>query len=218
MWGIARNVEGLESLASDLPKNSFYYLVADITNKESAQLLMSQMKEIAFVPDCFVFNAAILKEDAVELYDSAIGENVLLTNLQSPLQWISVFLPVLVENKGSFIAINSANAMRPSMRSISYAASKAGLAMAMRSFAVRYKNNSVRFANVYLGPIATHMWEGKRSFLVADVRKAAKAICKFINSGRNVMYYPLLSTTLLRMSMVLSDTFFASLSRFFLKK
>ena len=88
----------------------------------------------------------------------------------------------------------------------------------MRSLRLKYASDGMRFAEVCLGPIDTGMWEGKRGAMVPSARDAADRIASFaLSGGKSILYYPFLSTLLLRLSLCLPDALFASLSSRLLK-
>lgn len=167
-------------------------------------------------PDIIVIAAAVQLNDMENGYDHALGQDVLRTNLEGPLACVEVFLPSFLERgRGSFVALCSTAALRPSTRSTSYAASKAGLEMAWRSLRLRYDQQGIRFALAYLGPIDIGMWEGKKSMLVPTATAAATAIAAFACSRKQTLFYPRISTLLLRLSLPLSDKLASSLARRF---
>ena len=189
-----------------------------MTQEGDLRAMQKQMQERGFVPDAIVLTAGVQQDDMEGAYDHTRGEKVIATNLNGSLACVQVFLPeFLLRRSGSFVAIASTSALRPSRRSASYAASKAGLAMAFRSFRARYSKDGVRFKTVYLGPIQTSMWEGKSRWLVPGASRAAKRIASFITSSSSLLYYPTLSTTLLRVSLWIPDRVFSALSTFLLK-
>lgn len=217
VWGVARRGEQLRTLKPSA-RHAFRWTQADITAGEDRVRIKTEMDAAGFVPDCVVVNAGIQIDDMEESYDHVKGAKVLETNLTGALGCVECFLPpMLARKKGSIVAIASTAAFRPSSRSASYAASKAGLAMAFRAFRLRYANTGIRFAVVYLGPMATQMWEGRRSPLVASVDAAAARIASFLSSNASVLHYPFFSTLLLRLSLVCSDRFFSAATRRLLK-
>jgi short-subunit dehydrogenase len=156
---------------------------------------------------------------SAEGYDMSNAQQIIDVNLLGTLRAFDCVLPTMLSQRnGSLIFISSTASLRPSMISAAYAASKAGISMAVRSLRVRYRHSGVRFATVVLGPIATEMWEGKRSFLIPSKEKAAAAIAKFVFSNRNTLYYPALTTWLLRCTLWLPDSVFSILSTKLLKK
>ena len=203
----------MEQLEKELASPRFFWTQADVTDSASLQEWQEEMRSRSFAPDCLVLNASILRDDLGPSYDHETGKAVLRTNLEGALHCIALFLPAFLERgSGSIIAIGSTAMLRPSVRSAAYAASKAGLALAMRSLRLRYGQQGIRFEQALLGPIDTEMWEGKRGILVPSPSRAARAIAGFISSKRATLYYPRISTALLRASLWLPDAAFASAS------
>jgi short-subunit dehydrogenase len=89
--------------------------------------------------------------------------------------------------------------------------------MAFRCFDLKFASLGVRFRTVILGPMRTEMWEGKENALVPSAQKVAKKIVHFTVSGRTRLFYPFLTTTLLRLSLFLPDRVFALVSARVLK-
>lgn len=219
VWGIARGEEKLRTLAADLPPQRFRWSKGDIATEASLQEWLHAMDAATFVPDCIILNASIQQNDMEASYDHAVGQEVLRINLEGALRCVAAFLPLfLTRRQGSFVAVASTVALRPSVRSASYAASKAGLAMAFRSLRLRYRMEGVRFATVFLGPIATEMWEGGKRWLVPDPGDAAAIVASFAKGSRHTLYYPFLSTFLLRATSCLPDRVFTLCSNALLKK
>lgn len=218
VWGIGRKEDELRILEQELASQRFCWTQADVTDSASLRRWKEAMQQRAFDPDCLILNASVQHDDMLRTYDHAAGTATLRTNLEGPLACIALFLPdFLHKQRGSVIAIGSTVALRPSTRSAAYAASKAGLRAAIRSLRLRYAREGIRFADVVLGPIATEMWEGRRSILVPPPARAAKAIARFVVSECATLHYPPLTTALLRASIFLPDHLFASLSSRLLK-
>lgn len=214
VWGIARSREGLEEIAHD----HFQWTQVDLINENDVRSWENDMASATFQLDVIVLNASVQLDDMENGYDHTKGDTVLQTGLDSPLHIVSLFLPdFLARKSGQFVAIASTAALRPSIRSASYAASKAGLTMAFRTLRLKHRKSGVRFQTVMLGPIQTDMWEGKKSALVPSASSAAAAIAHFVYAPRHIFYYPVFSTWLLRLSLFLPDRIFASLSSIFLK-
>ncbi len=212
VWAVARRAKLLETIKR--PEGAqYFWSQGDVTKREDIEAVHTAMQQQNFTPDCVVLNAGVQKDDMQQSYDHASGSEVIETNLLGILGCVNIFLPAMLKRRGgSLVAIASTAAMRPSLRSASYAASKAGLAMAFRSFRGRYAGEGVQFKTVYLGPIRTEMWEGKKSWLVPDVAAPARRIATFLGSRRATLYTPFLSTLLLRLAAFVPDSLFRAVS------
>lgn len=207
IWGISRAKE------SPFDDKRIQYSYADVRSQESLDRVYQEMQSADFLPDTVILNASILHEDKNDGYDTAAGEETIEINVNGALRCVGLFLPRLLERgRGSFIAVASTSACRPSHRSPSYAASKAAIAMAFRSFRLRFGRRGLAFKIAFLGPVATDMWEGNVSRLVPSPQNAALALAKFCENNRLTLWYPRMSTSLLRMACWMPDTLFERIS------
>ena len=217
VWGIARSESALRALESELQNDRFRASVVDITDATALERWRAQMETEKFGCDVLVLNASIQLDDMGETFNAKNAKDVIDVNLTGTLATIGALFPAIQKSHGRIVAVTSTIALRPSVRSASYAASKAGLRMAMRSLRVTYRKSSMSFGDLCLGPVATDMWEGKRSFLVPSAKTTAMAVAPFIESRRKNLYYPFLTTMLLRLSLWLPDSVFAAVSHRVLK-
>jgi NAD(P)-dependent dehydrogenase (short-subunit alcohol dehydrogenase family) len=217
VWGSARSRDGLEKLKMELPSQ---FSATQVDVRDDAQICgwAKEMTDAGFIPDAVVLNASIRQDDMVESLDTAKAQDMIDTNLQGIFRCVEAFLPLFRQRrKGDFILIASTTAMRPSVLSASYSASKAGAAMAFRAMRIRYASEGIRFRVVYLGPVATPMWEGKKSRLVPSPKAVANRIARFVRRGGNTLYCPSLTTWLMRASLWLPDSVFSFVSNRVLK-
>lgn len=219
VWGVARDTEALGALERELAPACFRWSQMDLGDPASIQTWERETIAGNFFPDALILNASLLLNDMEQGLDAEKAAQVIRANLEGNLRCIAAFLPGFLERKrGTILGICSTSALRPSPRSASYAASKAGLALALRSLQLRHNQTSITFKIAYLGPVATGMWEGKSSsFLIPSPEQTARALARFLASRRDRLYYPFVSTTLLRLSSLLPDAVFARASRFLLR-
>lgn len=219
VFGIARSKESLQKIQDALGSDHFFWTAADITSDSLLEGALREMERQRFVPDILVLNAAIQHYDLRETgYDHSFGEAVIDISLSASLHCIGAFLPMMLKRgHGTIMAVASTAALRPSVQSAAYSAAKAGLCMAMRSLRLFYHGRGVSIKTVMLGPIDTDMWEGKRTMLVPSAYQAAGSIVSFTDAKRLVLFYPFLTTFLLRISLFLPDRVFAAVSAWFMK-
>ena len=213
VWAIARHTDALGELATHYP-NRLHVRAVDIAVEHEVTEWAKDIEKSNTMIDALIVNASVQEKDLKEAYDHEAGKHMLRVNLEGTLHCIGALMPLLQKNtKSAVLAIASTAALRPSMQSAAYSASKAGIAMAMRAFRLKYGPLPVQFKTAYLGPIRTAMWEGKKSALVPSSENAARALIRFLQSNRSTLYYPLLTTTLLRLTLPLPDRFFSALSK-----
>ena len=215
VWGVARTPPA----SAHLPAERYRSSVVDVSSPDDVARWRREMTDAGFVPDVLVLNASIQDDDLAPAgYDHQLGHRTLSINLDGALACVAAFLPDFLKRAaGMFLFVNSTVALRPSVRSAAYAASKAGLAMACRTLRLAYAPRGVRFKMVTLGPLRTAMWEGRESWLVPSPERAAARIARFVQEGGDDLYYPALSTALLRLSLPLPDRWFAAVSAKVLK-
>ena len=219
VWGVARDENALRVLAAATHDSCFRWSRVDLFDPASLTAWGEEMRAAQFEPDMVILNAAVYLNDMEHGFDLGQAEKNFNVNLNGALRCVDLFLPEFLARKsGTFLAIASTAALRPSLLSASYAASKAGLAMAFRSLRLRFAPEGVAFKVAYLGPIATEMWEGKKKHvLIPQADEAATALAAFALSRSGTLYYPFLSTLILRLTLWMPDRWFAYLSKKFLK-
>lgn len=213
VWGASRSKHEHASAHKD-----YRWTAVDLQKPEDVFAWKQEMDDAGFSPDIVICNASLLLDDMEQGLQMSFAEQVIDVNLLGTMRTVDAFLDTFLERgHGKFVLISSTSALRPSARSASYAASKAGASMAFRSLGAKFAPRGVQFAVVTMGPIQTEMWEGKKSALVPAAENAARRIGKFALSSSTSLFYPWLSTTLLRLSLCLPDSVFAAISTRFLK-
>lgn len=218
VWGVARRGELLASLREELGPR-FSYSVADVSQPDAPARLVRELDSAGFVPDAVVLNAGIFPHDTTDGFDVAVSRRVLATNLDGSLSLVACFLDrFLARGSGQFLAVSSIFALRPDPDGVGYTASKAGLTMAFRSLAARYRNTPIRFKTILLGPIATAASAGvghRRRWTphVPSPQQAAARICRALLGRRTLICYPAPVGWAMRATAWLSDAAFDALTR-----
>lgn len=214
VWGIAREQEKLNTLKEDLNSDRFVCSLCDITDETQVVNVIKKMTEKNFLPDTIILNAGIFPSDVASGFDKKVFDQTMAVNFGGALTFISAFLDKFLNRKrGHFIFINSTSAFRPLARSIAYPASKAALSLASRGFDLVYRPQGVSFSTVYLGPVATQMWEGKKNSLVSTPEQVADFIVKILKNKKEESYFPFITTFLFRLTNFLPDKMFFNLSK-----
>lgn len=212
-WGVARRESELQSLRIDLGER-FSYSCADVALPETANRVCKEMARAGFVPDTVVLNAGIFPHDCDELFDSSLARPIFDTNYHGAISFVDELLePFLASGGGQFLAVSSVFAVRPDPRAVSYAASKAALAMAFRALGVRYRPSAVEFKLLLLGPVDTHAGPGvrPRARYTPSADQAAAAIERALRGRRRLVYYPWLLGAAFRASAWIPDAAFDAL-------
>lgn len=217
VWGVAKTAAPLEALAHQLG-NKFFFTVADVSDPSAGGKLLAAMAAAGFAPEAVVLNAGIYPHDSDQDFDFAVAARVIATNLTGALALVAEILPgFLRQGYGQFVAVSSIFALRPDPLGVSYAASKAGLTLAFRSLAQRYRASPVRFKTVVLGPILTAGDAlGRRPRLAWHLRRAeqaARAIAQTLDRGKTLTYYPRLVGWALRATAWLPDSVFTAMTQ-----
>ena len=218
VWGVARRQEALEELRKNLG-DKLIVSAGDVGNQNEMEKIAAEMKEKNFLPDIVVLNAAIQPRDVQNGLHLESAQKALLTNLDGALFWIAKFLPDFLQNRqGLFIGISSTSAHRPSKNHVIYPSTKAALSMAFRGLRFNFKKSGVGFSTIHFGPIATKMWQGKVNFLVPSADQAAQFIISTFGKKSSSYFFPFLSTSFLRLTGSLPDSFFGLLTSLLKKK
>lgn len=216
---MARRKNFLEDLSQELKSDQFNFRCCDISDQKELLKALDEMENQNFNPDVIILNAGILMNEQTPIYDTDIFSKTMETNFHSPMLLVTIFLEkFLKRGHGHFIAMNSTSALRPNQKSLSYSASKSALALSFRKLHETFQLKNIPFSTVYLGPVDTSMWDGRKSFLVPKPEKVALHIEKIIKSKKEISYYPPLSTTLFRLGNYLPDIFFIKTKHWLLNK
>lgn len=190
-WGVARRESELRSLRVEFGER-FSYSCADVALPDTAIRVCEEMARAGFVPDAVVLNAGIYPHDCDDRFEGSLARPIFDTNYHGAISFIDVLLDPFLASGGQFLAVSSVFAVRPDPRAVSYAASKAALAMAFRALGVRYRASAVEFKLLLLGPVDTHAEPGSRprARYRPSADQAAAAIERALRGRRRLVYYP----------------------------
>lgn len=208
VWGMARRKELLEQLRNQLD-NKLLLSVGDISSIEDNKRIAAEMRINNFIPDVVILNAGVHSRDVKDSLVFNEAQLALKINVGGPMFWISEFMPDFLKRcNGLFVGISSTSAYRPHKGTVTYAVTKSALSMLFRGLRLNFDNTGVRFSTIHFGPIATDMWWGKKSFLVATPNDAVNFIISTLDKKSASYFFPFLSTTLLRLTNFLPDKVF----------
>ena len=130
--------------------------VCDVTNEESVQALVAQVKEEVGVIDILVNNAGIIKRIPMLEMSAADFRQVVDVDLNAPFIVAKACLPNMIE-KGHGKIINSCSMMSELGRETvsAYAAAKGGLKMLTRNICSEFGEHNIQCNGIGPGYIAT---------------------------------------------------------------
>ena len=190
----------------------------DVSDRQAVGTYCRNLRATNWLPDAVILNAGIFPDDVGSGFSRANFDKTFAINVGGAINFIEELLPdMLTRGSGRFIGIASTAAFRPNALAISYPASKAALGLAMRGFDLHYRDRGVAFSTVYLGPITTEMYEGKKSTFVPNPEGVAIMLCKLLASKKTVVYYPFFPTMLSRVLTHFSDNTYLAIRKYLLK-
>ncbi len=214
VYGIGRKREVLEEMKNNFPGGKFLFSICDVEDPKDILNSKKEMEKSNFFPDVIILGAAVYKDDIKPFFNNEMFKKTISTNVFGSTNFIEIFLPeFLNRKKGQFIALSSIAAFKPNYRGIGYASSKAALSMTFRGLDIAYRNKNIYFLNIYIGPVDTPMWQGKKSILVAKPEYIAEKICKIIKTKKSQSFIPFLSTTMFKILRYLPDKYYAGLAQ-----
>jgi len=197
VWGVARRAALLQALADDLASPAFTWDACDIGDPVANAALRNKMRERGYLPDAVVLNAALEKPDPPPGLDAAQSAAIMRCNYDGAHFWVAAFLEdFLQRGAGQFVGVASIFARWPYLKSPSYSASKAALAMLFRGLRLRHAGSGVSFKLLYLGPVDTPINPGfdpeapADSQIVASAADTAAFIATLLASRRENFYFP----------------------------
>lgn len=174
---IGRHKEKLEETASY--SNLIDICCADVTKQADLQIIFNKLQNIKNISG-LIHNAGIIQPiTKIDNIDINAWQQVLNTNLTTPLVFTQLLLKKL--QHGRVLTIGSGAAYFPIVGWSAYCVSKAGLSMLMRCWQLEFKDSATAFANVMPGIIDTDMQAFIRHAQYMDTEKIEFFNQLFIN-------------------------------------
>jgi len=129
----------------------------DLEDEVQTQAVLSDLSE-RFAFTRLVLNAGLNVMQRIEDVDLADFDRVITLNLRSSIQCVQAVLPAMRAKKWGRIVSIASRSMLGRRRATSYAAAKAGLVGASRSWALELAPEGITVNVVAPGPIDTEMW------------------------------------------------------------
>ena len=137
--------------------NKFEGLVADFSDPESADKVVSELLERAGRLDVLVNNAGLMVEAGIEAMALEDWNRTLQVNLTAPFLMIKAALPALRQSRGTIVNVGSIEGLGSNPGHAAYCASKAGLHGLTRAVAVDHGGEGIRCNAVAPGWIDTDL-------------------------------------------------------------
>ena len=220
VWGMARRGEALKQLQDSLSqeKGTFRWNAGDVQKHDDIARMHDDMHKASFSPDAVYLAAGIFPNDIAPRFSFELFSETMETNTRGALRIVDAFLDeCLSRGSGHFIVLSSTAAFRPNCRGIGYPASKAAVSIAFRGLGLAYRSRHIIFSVAYLGPVSSSMWDGKKSFFVADEQSIARKLATIIQTRRSTYYLPFFSTFLYRTSRWIPDRWYAAITQYIRK-
>jgi short-subunit dehydrogenase len=198
---VARRKARLEELARG-SESRCHVVQADLSHPESACDWVDGATRALGPVDVLVNNAGVQIVQRAADTPWEEGEELIKTNLLSPLRLTRHVLPGMLGRKGgSIVDIASVAAIAPTAPMFFYNASKAGLAAASEGLRSELRGTGVHVMTVYPGPVRTAMEEKGRAAYeetammrfftpTGDPRVLARKIAEGVRSRRARIIYP----------------------------
>ncbi len=206
---VGRKKEQLTNLENGQQCRNLKYYVCDITDKTEVKNLFEE-KNI-YSPDVIVVSAGIRENDTETDFNIEKFNKNLATNFMGAMNIANEVIEKDI--KCYTIVLSSISAIKPNPESIGYCTSKAAISMAYRALNSKYACLGQKFGVIYLGPVATDMWEGKKSFMVMSLKQATNSIYRAIDKRKSIAYIPLRVFIPLFVFGLIPDTWYSFLTK-----
>jgi NAD(P)-dependent dehydrogenase (short-subunit alcohol dehydrogenase family) len=172
-----RRREPIEAVAAEIDGHA---VVSDTSVEADAEHAVAETVARFGSLDALVLNAGIEGEGTLLDLDPACFEETVRVNLTGAFLTARAAIAHLIERRGAIVAVSSAAGLRASPGSLSYCASKAGLAMLTQCIALDHGPQGVRANCVCPGWVRTPMADGEMDALgerLGTDRDGAYAAC-----------------------------------------
>jgi NAD(P)-dependent dehydrogenase (short-subunit alcohol dehydrogenase family) len=166
-----------EALKAAADHERIAWIVADISQEETAPAIVTRALELWGHLDILVNNAGISSLTPLESIETERMYTLFQTNVFGPTWLSKAALPALSQTKGAIVNVSSASAQVASVRGSgplisAYAASKAALEQLTRYWAVELAPRGIRVNAIAPGPTAT---PGSEAFFQSVTREGSPA-------------------------------------------
>jgi len=136
-------------IASGLSVNKLHVVVADITNTDAINHLVSDIQSKFGRLDVLINNAGITHRSLVEKTKPEVIRKVMAVDYQGPVELAVAALPLLKESKGTIINVSSMAGWMPVLGRAGYCAAKSALHQFFEVMRCEIKQYDVEILMVY---------------------------------------------------------------------
>jgi len=155
-----RNIQKLESLASELNLPASQIYAGDIRNSSDIQQLKDRYTAVFSQIDVLINASGVGIIRPVEQLTDEDFLNSIHTNLFGSFLLVRAFLPIMKEvKKGLIINIPGVLGKVPMAGAAAYSAGKYGLVGMMQSIREELKRTDIRITNLFLGGVDSPFWD-----------------------------------------------------------
>lgn len=203
---IARNVEKLKELESEIGSSQIKVCVCDVSDAESIRKVSENLVQENLIPDIFFLNAGDGLVEPIGNLSLETHQKTFAVNYFGAIAWIDAFMPLVKEKGAKFIATSSILTYFATPGSASYSASKSALKACFDALRRQYLGSKLEFVCVHPGPVDTNLLKtSKKIPFIWAPEKAASYIIEKIFAGKKVIAFPLFYRCLFRILSILPD-------------
>lgn len=191
--GVGRNGEALRRLEDKMRPN-FRYIVADLAQRSSLDLIEKRVREEFDVPNVLINNAGFGIGKPVLQHSVSEVEEEVAVNMVRPIQLV-LKLYRLIPEGGAVVNVITAGVHVYLKNLPIYGSAKLGLSYASRVLRRELDKRGITLIEVYPGAVKTSFFErvgvGRPSFAVHPARVAEKII-DAIERRKKIVYVPMM--------------------------
>jgi len=173
----------------------------DVQNLQAIKQYFDEASRSNQLPSVYFLTAGINHVDNLERFSIETFREVMETNLMGVLNFVSVALSYMPSaGQATFVAASSTTNLVPNPNCMGYYVSKRALYDIFKMMDRLHRNRGIRFKTLVLGPVATNIFgsaklaskvqEAVRDLITVSVDQAVDPIVRFVQSRRQVFYYP----------------------------
>lgn len=176
---VARRIEALEALASELPGSHACYAV-DVCQPEAVEAAAADYRKRFGVPDIVIANAGVSVGTLTDEDDFRAFEKVFQTNV---LGMVASFRPFVADMRergaGHLVGISSVAGVRGLPGAGAYSASKAAVSRYLESLRVELRGSGVKVTDIRPGFIRTPM-TAVNTYRMPFIMEVDEAVRRFV--------------------------------------